>query len=100
MARRAKPPAPSPVWSVYLLRCADASLYCGISIDVESRLQQHNLGKASRYTRSRLPVVLVYREEVGTKGDALRRELAIKRLDASAKRALLRWPRGPQPLHL
>lgn len=78
-----------PVWSVYLVECADASLYCGVSTDVEARVATHNEGKGARYTRARLPVQLVFSEAVGDRGDALRRELEIKALPTSRKRALL-----------
>ena len=77
-------------WFVYVLRCADDSLYTGITIDLSRRITQHNAGTASRYTRSRLPVVLEYQEEVTTKGSALKRELAIKALSRKAKEILVR----------
>lgn len=76
------------IWSVYLVRCADDSLYCGVSTDVEARVGAHNEGKGARYTRSRRPVALVFSEPVGAKGDALRRELEIKSLPLERKRAL------------
>ena len=74
---------------VYLLRCADGSLYCGWSTDPDRRLLQHQRGTASRYTRRRLPVELVWTRECDDRSDALRQEAAIKRLPTSAKRALL-----------
>lgn len=77
-------------WFVYLLRCADGSLYTGISTDVPRRLEQHNAGTASRYTRSRLPTVLVYQETQASRSLALKRELAIKALSRQAKEALIR----------
>ena len=77
-------------WFVYLLRCADGSLYTGISNDVPRRLEQHNAGTASRYTRSRLPVVLIYQETQATRSLALKRELAIKALSRQAKETLIR----------
>jgi UV DNA damage endonuclease len=76
-------------WFVYILRCADGSLYTGITNDLERRVEQHNAGTASRYTRSRLPVTLEYQEEVKTKGAALKRELAIKALSRDAKEKLI-----------
>ncbi len=76
-------------WFIYVLRCADGSLYTGITIDLNRRLEQHNAGTASRYTRSRLPVTLVYHEEPTTKGMALKRELAVKSLSRKAKEALI-----------
>ena len=76
-------------WFVYILRCDDGSLYTGITNDLIRRCEQHNAGTASRFTRSRLPVVLVYQEEPTTKGKALKRELAIKALSRKAKEALI-----------
>ncbi|MBM4022566.1 MAG: GIY-YIG nuclease family protein, partial [Planctomycetes bacterium] len=67
-------------WLVYLLRCSDGSLYTGITNDLPKRLKAHNAGKASRYTRSRLPVTLAYSEPQRSKSAALTREAAIKRL--------------------
>jgi len=76
-------------WFVYILRCADGSLYTGITNDLERRLGQHNAGTASRYTRSRLPVVLEYQENQPSKSTALKRELAIKALSRQAKESLI-----------
>ena len=76
-------------WFVYIVRCDDCTLYTGITNDLIRRCEQHNAGTASRYTRSRLPVVLVYQEELTTKGKALKRELAIKALSRKAKEALI-----------
>ena len=76
-------------WFVYLLRCADGSLYTGIAKDVDRRLEQHNAGTASRYTRSRLPVTLEYQEEQPNQSMALKRELAIKALSRKAKEKLI-----------
>lgn len=77
-------------WFVYILRCADGSLYTGITNDLNRRCQQHNEGKGARYTRSRCPVVLVYHEVMATKSQALRREAEIKALDRRQKDALVR----------
>ncbi len=74
---------------MYLLRCADGSLYCGWTDDVERRLAAHRAGKASRYTRSRLPVELARVFEVADRSAAMREEARIKRLPRSAKLALL-----------
>jgi putative endonuclease len=73
---------------VYLLRCADGSLYCGWSTDPERRLRQHQAGTASRYTRRRLPVELVYTREFETRSEAMREEVRIKRLPTAEKRLL------------
>ena len=78
-----------PEWFAYILRCADGSLYTGISVDLIRRLDQHNAGTASRYTRSRLPVVLVYQEAQATRSLALKRELAIKALSRQQKELLI-----------
>ena len=75
-------------WSVYILRCADGSLYTGIAKDIAARVAQHNAGKGAKYTRGRLPVKVVYSESSLSHGDALRREIEIKRLPATKKRTL------------
>ena len=72
-------------WLVYILRCRDGSLYTGITNDLPRRLKAHAAGKASRYTRSRLPVRLAYQEPQPTKSRALKREAAIKRLRRDQK---------------
>ena len=76
----------------YLLRCADGTLYCGWTNDIEKRLAAHNSGKASKYTRSRLPVKLVYFETFETKQEAMSREARIKRLSRREKLALVNPP--------
>lgn len=75
-------------WWVYLLRCSDGTLYCGMALDVEARLQQHREGKGAKYTRGRAPLDLVYREACASRPAALRRERLIKRLGRTAKLAL------------
>ena len=77
-------------WFVYMVRCADGSLYTGITKDVSRRCQQHNAGTASRYTRSRIPAKLVYQESHPNQSSALKRELAIKALSRREKLALIR----------
>ncbi|MBQ8918081.1 MAG: GIY-YIG nuclease family protein, partial [Oscillospiraceae bacterium] len=62
------------MYYVYMLRCGDGSLYTGIATDVDRRVKEHNSGRGAKYTRSRLPVEAVYREELPDKGAALRRE--------------------------
>ncbi|MBN1379859.1 MAG: GIY-YIG nuclease family protein [Gammaproteobacteria bacterium] len=78
-------------WTVYILRCADDSLYTGIATDVERRLQEHNQGdrQGSKYTRARLPVALVYSESVIDRAAATRRELEIKSLSRQEKLNLI-----------
>ncbi len=74
------PRRPSCHWLVYILRCSDGSLYTGITNDLPKRLKAHAAGKASKYTRSRLPVRLAYSEPQRSKSAALKREAAIKGL--------------------
>lgn len=76
-------------WHVYMLRCADHSLYTGVATDVEARVATHNAGKGAKYTRGRLPVKLVYQETAAGRGAALKREHAIKRMPAAVKRRLI-----------
>ena len=76
-------------WSVYILRCADGSLYTGIAKDTARRLQQHNRGVGSKYTRSRRPVELVFTATCSSHGEALSREHAIKRMSARQKREMI-----------
>ena len=80
-------------WCVYILRCSDRTLYTGITTDLEKRLAAHRSGSASKYTRARLPVRLVYQESQLDRSRALRREAAIKKLSKSEKRALIRAQR-------
>ena len=76
-------------WLVYLLRCADGSLYTGITNDLPKRLLAHAAGTASKYTRSRLPVELAASEPQKSKSAALKRELAIKQLPRAEKERLV-----------
>ena len=76
-------------WWVYLLRCGDGTLYTGITDNLPRRLAAHNAGKGAKYTRSRRPVVLVYREQAADRSAALRRERAIKRLTRKQKLELI-----------
>ena len=70
-------------WRVYLLRCSDDSLYCGATTDLERRVQEHNQGVGSRYTKSRLPVQLVWSSLELSKSVAFREEYRIKRMSLS-----------------
>ena len=74
---------------VYLLRCGDGSLYCGWTVDVDRRLRQHQAGRASRYTRTRLPVTLAFVAQVDSAQAARREEARIKRLSREEKLALI-----------
>lgn len=76
---------------VYLVQCADLSLYCGYTKDLERRVAEHNDSKkGSKYTRAKRPVVLVYAEEHATLSEALKREYQIKQLTSQEKQALLK----------
>ena len=77
-------------WVVYLVRCTDKSLYCGISNDFESRLIEHNSGKGAKYTRSRRPVELIAISPEMTKSEALKLEYRIKQLPADKKISILK----------
>ena len=85
----AKAHSSAETWFVYILRCADGSLYTGITKDVNRRCKQHNAGTASRYTRGRLPVSVVYQESQATQSLALKREAAIKAMSRQGKEALI-----------
>lgn len=74
---------------VYIVRCADGTLYTGYARDPKARVKVHNTGRGARYTSGRRPVRLVYREECESVGDALRRERALKRLSRAEKKALI-----------
>ena len=81
-----------PDWAVYILRCVDGSLYTGISVDVERRVEEHNscnrLG--AKYTRGRRPVKLVYTEVLNDRSQATQRELQIKQMSHKEKERLIR----------
>lgn len=76
-------------WCVYILRCADGTLYTGITDNLEKRLAAHRSGKGAKYTRGRAPLQTVYQEMRESKSDALRRECEIKRLTRRQKLALI-----------
>ena len=75
---------------VYVLRCADDTLYTGWTTNLDKRIQAHNDKKGAKYTKSRTPVALFYYEEFETKSEALKREAAIKKLPRSEKLKLKR----------
>jgi putative endonuclease len=77
-------------WFVYLLTCGDGTFYTGVARDVAARLEQHRSGRGARYTRGRGPLALVHVEPAGSRGDAQRREAAIRRLRRAGKEALAR----------
>ena len=84
-------------WTVYLARCNDGSLYTGVTTDPERRLAEHNSGGGGSYTRSRIPIVMVYWEPVEDRSAALRRESAIKRLTRAQKEELVTGRRHANP---
>lgn len=77
------------MYFVYIVECKDKSLYTGWTINIEKRLKNHNLGKGSKYTRTRYPVALRYLEECATKSQAMQREYAIKQLTREEKLRLI-----------
>lgn len=84
----AKKTSPSRPWFVYLARCSDDTLYTGIAVNVAERIAAHDAGKGARYTRGRGPLTLCVSRRCKTKSDALKLELAIKRLTREEKLAL------------
>ncbi|QAT50424.1 GIY-YIG nuclease family protein [Caproiciproducens sp. NJN-50] len=74
----------------YMLRCSDGTIYSGYTTDPYRRAAMHSRGKGAKYTRSRLPVTLVYQERFATKSEALRREAALKKLSHAEKIALIK----------
>jgi len=83
--READPLSPASPAFVYLLRCRDGSLYCGWTSDVGRRVQEHQAGTASRYTRSRLPAELIWSRPMGSRSEAMREEARIKALSRAQK---------------
>jgi putative endonuclease len=77
-------------WTLYIVECKDSSLYTGITNDLEKRLEKHNKGKASKYTRSRLPVKLVYREIYKTESSVRKREIEVKNFSRQDKLKLIK----------
>jgi putative endonuclease len=88
----------SEAWYVYILRCADGTLYTGITTDLERRVNEHNAGGAlgARYTRARRPVSLCHAESAASRAEAARREAAIKKLTRVAKFQLMNRAEGQQ----
>ncbi len=80
--------APPQGW-VYILRCSDGSYYTGMTIDLEARLDLHQAGRASKYTRSRLPVEMVFTEACNSRAEAMSRERQIKRMKRPEKARLI-----------
>ena len=86
--RRRGRPKKDP-WFLYILRCGDGTFYTGITNDLERRLKMHNTGKGARYTRTRRPVEIIYRESLKSRTQALVRECAVKALPRKSKEALV-----------
>ncbi len=82
------------MWYVYIVQCADRTLYTGIAKDLDARLAQHNAGCGAKYTRARRPVQLVYSEQAKGRGLAQQREFAIKRMQTAAKHRLIATATG------
>lgn len=76
-------------WWLYILRCADDTLYCGITNDLDRRIAQHNAGVGAKYTRGRGPVELVYSEECRSKSEALKFEIQAKKMKRADKLRLI-----------
>ena len=77
------------MWYVYILKCNDGTLYTGITNDLDKRVSSHNKGTGAKYTKTRLPVVVVYHEEATDRSEASKREYQIKKLSKLAKENLI-----------
>jgi len=77
------------MWSVYIVRCGDDSLYTGIATDVDRRFKEHQNGKGARYLRGRAPLHLVFQKEIGTRSQASKIEYRIKKLSKLRKESLM-----------
>ena len=76
-------------WTVYIVECSDGTLYTGVAKELDKRISQHNAGEGAKYTRARLPVKVVYTEQMANRSEAQQREYAIKQLKRSQKQALI-----------
>ena len=81
------------MYYTYIVECADGTYYTGYTVNLEKRLHTHNLGKGAKYTRARLPVSLIYREEFATKEEAMSREWQIKHMTRQQKQKLIEQKR-------
>jgi putative endonuclease len=81
-------------WSLYIVRCADGTLYTGITCDLARRLTQHNLGRGAKYTRGRAPVALAYVETFVDRSMASKREYVVKQMTLEQKRHLIASYKG------
>ena len=75
----------TPKWILYVLKCRDDTWYTGITTDLARRVLEHNAGRASRYTRSRLPITVIYQEPCSSRSTALKKEYAVKQLSRKEK---------------
>ncbi|MDQ7814580.1 MAG: GIY-YIG nuclease family protein [Patescibacteria group bacterium] len=80
-------------WHIYIVRCADGSLYTGIATDLGARIAKHNSGTGAKYTRSHRPVSLVWTEAMRSESAARRKEAAIKKMDKTEKETFIKGPR-------
>lgn len=87
------------IWYLYILRCADDTLYTGITTDVPRRFAAHSCGKGAKYTRGRGPLALLYQERCGSHSQALKRELQVKALPREEKLALTIDKNRPEDYH-
>lgn len=85
-----KPEVSPETWYLYILQCGDGSFYTGITKDIERRLSEHSSGKGARYTRSRIPLTLVYQETCPNRSAALIRECSVKALPRKEKERLVK----------
>lgn len=76
-------------WFIYILECADQTLYTGITTDIQRRLQQHEQGQGAKYTKGRTPLKLVYTEKARNRSEASKREAEIKTMSKQEKRELI-----------
>jgi len=90
MKEKGKGKTPDKKWILYILRCKGNVFYTGITNNIERRIKMHKKGKASKFTRARLPVRLIYQEKCGTKIDALVRECAVKEFSRKRKEKLIK----------
>lgn len=83
---------PVSIWHLYLIECADGSYYTGVTTNVERRYEQHLMGKGARYTRSHKPLRLLASRAIGTRSEALKAELEVKRLPKDEKVSAVALP--------
>lgn len=95
MSPQSRQPSGSRGWHVYILRCADGTLYTGIAVDLAKRLDAHQRGTAAKYTRGRLPVFLAYQESQPDRSSALKREAALRKKGRDGKLALIAYATPP-----